>query len=207
MSIKPLTKKQLREIVACYHTRFPGWLAVGGDRIVRFTGPVLQQIGFEALSGGDYRPASVVRILAAPGAGMLDQFLDVKHRQASLLSHTSRWQLIVAAMEAQIVPSIRLPLDPTEVLRLCEQTASNRSRKPYAFALAGLNAAMGDFSRAKHWIEMYRKQISTMQDGLMEWEREQLDFLQQLQVAIDTDAVQPFIAAVVASETERYAQP
>ena len=121
-----ITKKQLAEIVNCYATAFPDWKIVGGGRLVRICFPVLQQIGFEALSSGSYRPSMVMRALPFQGIKMLSQQLGVKHRQLNLREHPLYWQKVVTAMEREFVPSVRQPLELPKVEKY-EPTDSGES--------------------------------------------------------------------------------
>ena len=58
---------ELREVVEdCRRRAFAAWRLLGGCFLVREAGPVLQEIGFERLSCGEYRPISAVRVLVVP---------------------------------------------------------------------------------------------------------------------------------------------
>ncbi|AQT68254.1 hypothetical protein STSP2_01410 [Anaerohalosphaera lusitana] len=144
---RPLTKKQLKEIVECYAAEFPDWEIVDGDRLVRSLGPVLQQIGFQGLSYQAYRPMGVIRALPYPSVKMLPQFLDIKHDVIDMRAHPRKWRSAIAAMEEQFVPPIRQPLNLREVMRLCEQTAREKTNDLCMLAI--LNAYLGEKLQAK----------------------------------------------------------
>ena len=115
----PMTAKKLREFVKAYIPAFPGWRLVNNEYFIRCEGPIAQVVGFEALRMGAYRPMNAIRILVAPDAGMLDQFLDVKNREVLATEHDeNKIRQLVEAMEKQFIPAIRSALVPDEVLRL-----------------------------------------------------------------------------------------
>ena len=73
---KRLSSSELREVVASFGAQFPGWNKLTG-RLVRTQGPIVQNIGFETLRSGGYRPVAGLRCVAIPEVAMLAQFLDM----------------------------------------------------------------------------------------------------------------------------------
>jgi hypothetical protein len=180
---RPLTKKQLAEVVGCYASAFPGWQLVGGVCLVRTHGPVLQQIGFEALRSGAYRPAMGIEALPLPTAWMLPQFLDIKHRQTLLRQHASKWRDVVVAMERQFRPSVRAPLDLREVRALCQQEA--RETTSNLCMLAILSASLGEGERALAYCDRAERAPPPTLAPRLDWERRHVEFARQLRAAIE----------------------
>ena len=80
----PMTKAQLKGVVAEYAAHFPEWAVfVDGTAFVRRHGPVQQMIWFQKMSSAAYRPTHGISSLVLPSAHirMLPQTLDVKHRE------------------------------------------------------------------------------------------------------------------------------
>lgn len=180
-----LTKQQLREIMEIYHARFPEWsLLPESNRFVRVSGPVLQQIGFEALRSGVYRPSSCIRVLIAPDVVVLASFLDIRHREISLREHPRKIDAVVVAMEQQFQPAIREPLDHKEVKRLC---ASNDTRNLYDLAaLVALHAYDGDIYKAKEYTNEAINSTSSFDRRLHDWELDLVRFMETLRDLLDS---------------------
>ena len=124
----PMTKAQLKGVVAEYAARFPEWsIFVDGTAFVRRCGPIQQMIWFQKMSSASYRPSHGIRSLVLPDAfiRMLPQVLDVKHREVEYRWHERKFADTLAAMEQQFRPDIRKPLDIAEVLALCEAEAQS----------------------------------------------------------------------------------
>lgn len=187
----PLTKKQLAEVVECYAAVFPGWEVLGGNRLVRTEGPILQQIGFEALRSGEYRPMAGVRASSLPNVRMLPQILDVKHRQALLREHPTKWRDIVAAMEQQFRPPVRKPLDLQEVKALCEQQARDSSNDLCMLAI--LYAYLGEKDKALVCCERIRSLPSPGLGPRLDWEEQHKEFGRQLRQAIEAGNERQFL--------------
>jgi hypothetical protein len=121
---KRITRKQLQGVAAQYGNELPEWrLAYGGLALVRDYFPIRQQIGFEALSSGAYRPAHGIRALPLPVSRMLFQFLSVPGRELQFGRHEGHWREMLARMEVQFLPPVRMPLDIAEVAKLAERKA------------------------------------------------------------------------------------
>ncbi|MCY2987167.1 MAG: hypothetical protein NTY19_04765 [Planctomycetota bacterium] len=202
--MKRLTKKQLADIVDVYHTKFSQWTVIGGERLVRLNGPVLQQIGFEILRSGAYRPSSGVRFLVAPGAAMLHQFLDIRHREILLREHGAAWERVIDAMEQQFVPSVRNPLRVEEVRDLCEHAAGQNTNACYG--LAALNAYLGDTSRALVWCDRLNASVAASDPEPAAWQLEHLEFGRKLRDAIQEGKERSFLETEMTKETQLLGQ-
>lgn len=191
MNIKPLTKSQLSEVVACYGKAFPGWDVVAGERLVRSSGPLLQQIGFEALRSGAYRPSVAVRVLIAPGVVLLPQFLDVRHREIFAREHASKWERVVAAIEQQVRPSVRAPLDVRDVIDLGTKSTAGSAND--MCGLAALNAYIGNSDEALGWCKRLDDKMQVANRQLEEWEAAYLRYTKDLAVAIHAGNVDAYL--------------
>ena len=187
----PLTKKQLRGIVESYAQVFSDWKLVGGDRLERSSGPVVQQIGFEALRSGAYRPMGAIWARPLPTVAMLHQFLDVKHRQVLLREHPTKWKGIVAAMEQQFCPLIRQPLDLREVQRLCEKAAKKSTNDLCMLAI--LHAYLGEREQALSCCDRMQTSPSPTLAPRLDWEERHREFGLQLRRAIETGNERRFL--------------
>ncbi|MCD4825804.1 MAG: hypothetical protein K8S55_14520 [Phycisphaerae bacterium] len=192
--LQPITKKQLREIVQCYAAVLPEWEIVGGDSMVRSEGPVTQQIGFESLRSGAYRPAMGIRALPLPTVAMLHQFLDIKHRETFLREHPSRWENVATAMEQQFRPSIRKPLDLREVKILCEQEAGESTNDLCMLAI--LSAYLGDSEEALSYCDRMQALSPPALAPQLEWEQRHKEFGRQLREAIQAGNERQFLDTV-----------
>ena len=118
---KPMTKKQLKGVVAEYAATFPDWMMLEDNTaFFRDHGPIRQMIWLQRLSYAAYRPTHVISALPIAIPSMLTQLMDVRNRQVEFKWHERKWRGAVAAMEQQFKPNIRKPIDLAEVLTLCE---------------------------------------------------------------------------------------
>lgn len=180
--IKPLTKKQLREVFESYSDVFDLWDKDPSDAVYsRTSGPVKQQVWFEGLRSGEYRPASGVRILVAPDAAMLHQFLDIRHRQILLSQHEAMRPSVIKAMTTQFMPHINQPLAAVEVLRLCEAEATDRIAD--ICGVAALAASLGRSNLALDWCKKADASMACLGRQPAEWELSHYDFVKQLELA------------------------
>lgn len=123
---KPMTNRQLREIVADYANTFSDWTIFGDETaFFRECGPIQQMIWFQKMSYAAYRPTHSITSLLLPEAHirMLPQILGIRNRETEYHRHENKWHNVLAAMEQEFKPDIRKPLDIAEVLRLCETEA------------------------------------------------------------------------------------
>ncbi len=201
-SIKKLTRKELTEIVRCYANVFPEWKIVGGNRLVRTNAIILQQIGFESLRYGAYRPVALIQVLPLPFLSMLHQELDIKHREIERREHPLMWQKVVAAMEQQFQPSIRKPLDLREVRDLCEQAnkviAESRGRECIynLCMLSILNAYLGEREQALSYCQQMKDVPPPDSRTLFDWEISCLEFGNKLHKAIENGNERQFLDTV-----------
>lgn len=197
-----MTAKRLHQFVKAYVPAFPDWKLVNDEFFIRFEGPIAQVIGFEALRSGAYRPMHAIRILVAPDAGMLDQFLDIKNREIFATEHDeAKVSQIVKAMEEQFVPAIRSALVPDEVLHLCESSATERVND--AYALSALNASCGNRERAIEWLDVLLRLTEQRKQELFDWEREYMEFGNELRRQIEGHSEKAFLDNVRKTEEAR----
>jgi len=198
VKIKPLTKQQLAEFFNDYRGVFPDWAVEHDTGLVRVQGPIKQHIAFEALRDGAYRPSSAIEVLVTPGTRILSSFLDIKHREILPRDHVARMPKVIKAMEEQFQPSIRRPLDITEVLRLGEyEVARDRVENAnHLSALAALNAYVGNIERALLWCKQVEELLKKKGTKLADWELRLAQFAQRLREAIERDEQQSFLGAM-----------
>jgi len=187
IKIQPLTKAQLVGYFRDYREAFPEWSVEHEVVLYRSAGPVKQLIGFEALRSGAYRPSHSVEVAGTPEGGqVLFQFLDVRHREVLPREHAAKWPSVVKAMEDQFLPALHEPLEPTEVLRLGEESVVKwKVESPAAFSsLAALSAHLGDLDRSLRWCDRSDSRLASMGRELAEWEVRLVSFNQHLRRAI-----------------------
>lgn len=151
----PMTKAQLKAVVADYAAAFPDWTVVhDGTAFMRTHGPLQQMIWFQKMSSAAYRPSHSVGSLVLPHVHirMLPQILDVKHRQIDHSWHERKLAGTLLAIEEQFRPDVRKPLDIPEVLALCEAEARSFAANDFAM-LAILHAWLGQDRRALECCE------------------------------------------------------
>lgn len=198
VKIKPLTKKQLREVFESYSDVFAHWdKDVSAATFARTSGPVKQQVWFEGLRSGEYRPASGVRIRVAPDVAMLHQFLDIRHRQILHSQHEAMQPSVIAAMTTQFMPHLNQPLDAAEVLRLCEAEATNNIAD--ICGVAALAAYLGRSNLALEWCKKAEASMARLGRQPAEWELSQHDFVKQLDLALRSNAEAAFLKKFMVS--------
>jgi hypothetical protein len=196
----PMTKAQLRAVVADYAVTFPDWTLVhDGTAFARKFGPVQQIIGFQKMSSGSYRPMHGISALALPEAHirMLPQ-LPFRPSTMRQTSHSHRWPEMLAAMEQQFKPDIRKPLDIAEVLALCEteagampDTTNNMSM------LAILSAWLGRDAEALDYCERMQHCPLPMLAPMPEWEEAMRGFGRDLARAIAVGRGRAFLEEAI----------
>jgi hypothetical protein len=203
-----ITSKEIRGIVEEYHRSLPEWHHVSDETLVRTDGPVLQAIGFESLSGGEYRPVNYVQVLAAPapgGRGRVDFFAQTpkgRPRTASLRSHQAVREQMVEAMKREFTPAIMEPLNAPVVLDLCEQNAIPRSGE--AYALAALNAYLGRRERALFWCFRYNDLVNQLGRPWQQWHHQQRAFLDSLEQWLKAGQVKQELDRVLQEERRKW---
>ena len=198
--IKAMTKSELRQYVEAYHPFFSNWIAVRGECFLRISGPVAQQVWFENLRSGAYRPVTAVSILVAKKAVMLHKFLDIRHREILPREHQLKFEEVFNAMRDQFVPSIISPLNAIEVCQLCEEHAVERVNE--AHSLSALNAYLGKFDTARKWIDIL-KRLTNDRTEIEDWEKDCVRALNSLEEAIESDKVKVVLDEIRLSEESR----
>lgn len=199
----PMTKAQLKAVIADYAARFPEWeLAHGGMAFVRNAGPVQQMIWFQKMSSAAYRPTHVINTTALPMPRMLTQILDVKHREVEYRLHEQKYANTLAAMEQQFRPDIRKPLDIAEVLALCEaeagampDTTNNMSM------LAILSGWLGRDGEALDYCERMQHCPLPTLAPMPEWEAAMRSFGRDLAGAIGAGLGKAFLEEAIARQS------
>lgn len=203
-----LSRPKLRQIVDDYQHAFPGWTRVGAETLVRTDGPVLQGLGWETLSSGEYRPMNYIQVLAAPEQrrrGRVDFFGEApkgRPRCLSLRSHRELLPKMLDRMKEEFRPSITSPLSATDVLELCERVAVPTYTQ--AYALAALNAYFGRYDRAREWSMRYNELVNAIGQPWQEWNHLQRSFLDSLVSWIDNGTVREQLESVVNEERRRW---
>ncbi len=190
---KPMTQKQLKDIVADYASAFPEWtLITDGVGFSRSVGPVTQLIWFQKMNYAAYRPTHVVNTTALSMPRMLHQVLDVKSRETEYRLHESKWRSVLAAMEQQFKPAIRNPLEVAEVLKLCKAEARLSAANDLAM-LAILYAWEGLDAEAHDACDRMQKSTPSTLAPIPEWEEKMQVFSKALSAAIDAGTGRQFI--------------
>ena len=200
IKIKPMTKSELRQYVEAYRSVFGNWTGIRGEGFLRISGPVAQQVWFENLRSGAYRPVCAISILVAKGGAMLHQFLDIRNREVLPREHDLKSERVCKAMCDQFVPSIILPLNATEVCQLCEEQAVERIND--AHSLSALNAYLGNIDSARKWIDTLKRQTHDRTD-LQDWERNCVVAANALEKAIESGNVKAVLDEIRLSEEAR----
>jgi hypothetical protein len=196
-----MSVRELRCVVTDYLTSFPSWNLWRGQCIVRESRPLLQQIGFERLRTGAYRPSSAIRILCAPDSAAFPQFLSIKYQSIYPKNHARMRDGVIEAMKREFVPSIVEPLVPTDVLQLYESQEIIKSHD--AHALAGFNAYLGRWDRALYWCGEFPKLVEMLGHGWESWDRERGEFLRLLEKKIVSGAASEWLDGVISQERRR----
>lgn len=185
----PMTKAQLKAVVADYAAAFPDWkLFPDGTAFERVSGPVRQLIWFQKMSSAAYRPTHVINTPVLPMPRMLHQLLDVKHREVEHRWHERKFVETLAAMKQQFLPGICKPLDIAEVLTLCEAEARADSTNDLTM-LAILYAWLDRKAEALDCCERMQHCPLPMLAPIPEWEASMRSFGLELAKSIkDGDA-------------------
>lgn len=201
----PITKAQLRNVVAHYVAQFPDWtMFVDGAAFVRCQGPIRQMIWFQKMSSAAYRPTHVIETTVNRIPSMLTQILDVKHREIEYRWHERKFEATIAAMEQQFRPDIRKPLDIIDVLGLCEAEAATMPDTSNNMAmLAILNAWLGRDAEALDCCERIQHCPLPTLAPMPEWEAAMRAFGHDLAKAVDAGTGRAFLEAAVEPVTGR----
>ncbi len=194
-------KSELKAITRDYLSAFPSWHLVTKHCIGREVNPILQQIWFEALRTGAYRPMAAIHVLCAPEAGGLVQMLSIKYQSIYPKNHAQMRDRVIDAMKREFVPSIVEPLVPTDVLQLYESKQILKS--PDAHALAGFNAYLGRWERALYWCREFPKLVEAIGHGWQPWDREQGAYLRVLEEKSASGTATEWLEGVISQERRR----
>lgn len=201
----PITKAQLKEVVAQYAAHFPDWVMfVDGTAFVRRQGPIQQVIWFQKMSSAAYRPTHGIRSLVMPEAfiRMLPQMLDVRHREVEHRCHERKFAATLAAMEQQFRPDVRKPLDIAEVLALCETEAAAMPDTTSNMAmLAILNAWLGRDAAALNRCERMQHCPLPTLAPVPGWEAAMRAFGCDLARAVEVGTARAFLEAAAGTTT------
>lgn len=196
----PMTKAQLKAVIADYAARFPDWeLVHGGLAFVRNSGPIQQMIWFQKMSSAAYRPTHVINTSALPMPRMLSQILDVKHREVEYRLHEQKFGNTLSAMEQQIKPDIRKPLDVAEVLALCEAEARPDATNDLAM-LAILYAWLDRKVETLDCCERMQHCPLPTLAPMPEWEDTMRAFGRDLASAVNAGSGRQFLEAAIAKQ-------
>ena len=203
-----ITDEQLRSIVDEYQKCLPGWQHVATERLLRATGPFVQAIAFQRLSGGDYRPMNCVSVLVAPAPTLRrrpDFLVQMPHgrpRTVSLQSHGKSWQQMLETMRREFIPVITESLDDKAVFELCEKDAIPKSNQ--AYALAAANAYYGRVDRALYWASMFPELVNASGIPWESFQYEQKAFLDTLQGWLLRNDARRHLETVLAQEKTKW---
>ncbi len=188
-----------------YQSHLSGWQVVGGDTLLRTSGPVAQSIWFDRLRTGAYRPTARIHVLAAPdehgGTVVLPQFLGVKHREIDAQAHLRRLPSVLEALRAEVSPPIDRPLNASAVAELA--ATQSLGRPAGAYAVACLFAALGRTADVRRWMEEYRSALKAV--GLPEQPIDvfRSSFLSQLETWIGVSTSEAELVNVVDEEKSK----
>lgn len=198
---KRMTLRELEPFVAQYQAQFPGWKRTFPEAFGREAGPVAQEIWFERLSTGDYRPTSCIRIFPAPSGRAFHQDLNVKVRQVRPREHEYKFPKVLEAIHKEIIPPVDEPLIPEDVLERFESMGPHNS--PEAHDLAALNAYLGHDERAMYWCHRFPALVDKLGGEWMECDHGRHAFLQQLEKWIKNGEAKLRLEEVIQSERTR----
>lgn len=197
----PMTKAQLKDVVAQYAAHFPDWIIfVSGNAFVRQQGPVRQMIWFQKMSSAAYRPTHVIETTVHPVPSMLTQILDVKHREIEHRWHDRKFADTLTAMDQQFRPDIRKPLDIAEVLKLCEVEAASMPDTTNNMAmLAILHAWLGHSAEALQYCERMQCCPLPTLAPIPDWEEAMRGFGRNLAQAVKAGTAREFLETSAAN--------
>jgi hypothetical protein len=201
--LEPLTLKELRPVVEDYHRAFPSWQLLEAELLGRESGPLLQVIGFERLSGGSYRVICGIYYLCIPDRdGRFGvQFLSIK-RSIHPREHTSLRDKVVEAIHQEIIPSVDVPLAPEQVLAMHE--ANEPIRSPDAHHLAALNAYLGHNERALYWCSRFTELVNSHGLGWQDFDYKRRAFLDQLEQWLKAGEAKQRLERVLQEERRKW---
>jgi hypothetical protein len=179
---RPMTAKQLKDVVAQYSSAFPGWTIFQDVALIRESGPIQQMIWFQKMNYAAYRPTHVIKALPISMPRMLTQHLDVRHREIKYSLQESKWLGVVSAMEQQFKPDIRKSLEISDVLSLCEAEARQTTNDLTMLAI--LHAWLGHKAEAIRCCEQMQHSELPKLAPIPEWEEAMRNFGSDLAIAV-----------------------
>jgi hypothetical protein len=201
---KRIPPKQLEKMMQDYLSYLPGWKQLQRNILGRESGPILQCIGLEALSGGSYRVVGYIHVLTAPSVvGNMELMQDLQSSgYVRPIDHQRRLEKTVEALRQELVPKITEPLDPIKVLELYEQKVIPRHYE--AYSLATLNAYLGNKERAFYWSSRYTKLANEMPMPWQESTKEKRAFLDLLEKWIIEGTERQYLEEILQMERKKW---
>lgn len=200
INFKPMKKSELRHYLAAYRSLFEGW-EERGVCFFRVSGPFLQQVWFEALRSGAYRPVMDLSLLIAPGGSVIHQFLGIKNREVLPRDHDRRYMGVCNAIVEEFRPEVTMLLDESEAVQLF--VAKSVRRILDASSLAALYAYLGDSSKAREMIQEVR-QLASSKVELFDWEHDRVSETELLAAEIETGNQASYLAMIRENELARF---
>lgn len=189
---RKISRRQLQAVVSQYEVALPGWQAVhDGQALARDEFPIRQQIGFEALPSGAYRPAHGIQALPVPTSRMLFRYLEIPGREMQYSRHDGHWPEMLSRMEGQFQPSIDKPLDLVDVLGQCERQAE-QTVNDYAI-LSVLCAWLGRRDQAIGLCRSMQSFPAGAHAPITTWEQQMKRFGRDLVSAIEAGSERDFL--------------
>lgn len=196
--MQELTKKELMAYFEVYRNAFPDWEVKHDVVLTRSLGPIAQNIAFQSLSYGAYRPECLIDVSGPPdlGSRLLHQMLDVKHRQVERRQHANEWPKVLQAIEEQFLPNVRKPLDIAEVVQLAEQGVVRDGTEKIRImnGLATLNVHLSRNDRAIYWCNRGEQSLEAYGSKLAGWQIAQAEFARNLRIAIEEERGLAFLS-------------
>jgi hypothetical protein len=197
VSIKPMTKAELRPYVAEYASQFQGWSKRDLQGYYRISAPFAQLVWFENLRSGAYRPVMTVSILVLNGGATRHEFLDHPYREVLPRDHRSRFEGVCGAMKEKFRPAITTDFDTVEAMQLFVNQSTERILD--ISSLAALFAYRGDLIRAKEMIAKVLT-IAKTKVNLWDWEHSLVHQTELLSSAISSETHEEFLNGVLQNE-------
>lgn len=158
-----ITIAQIRSIRDAFAEQLPSWEDVGKDTLIRHDGIVGQQLWFDRLRTGEYRPTLSLQVFVAPssvgGTGATVEFLSIKRRQITMKSHEAMFNSVLKGLRKDITLPVDAPITPECVKTLIEKNAAPNLAE--SFCLACLSAYLGEPRQFEKWLKSFNT-ISTL---------------------------------------------
>lgn len=194
-----ITQPELASVVRDYAGELNGWFVWKRASLCRNEFPLQQMVWFQKLRTGAYRPMHAMNAIPYPMTGALSGILDVRHREATIKQHPSRWRGMLTAMEEQFQPAIRKPIDLEEVVMLCkaEADAVGEGRDNYAphqhTMLAILCSWLGRKAEALDYCERIYNRGPFAAEPITDWELDIQNFCRELTKTLHAGTEKAFL--------------